>query len=104
MIRIFLIIIIIGFSSACTSVKDGLTLKKKSGADEFLVKKKNPLVLPPEFDDLPIPDEENLNEEEVAENEIEKLLSKNKDKIDNSQINENSSEIEKNVLKKIKTK
>ena len=103
MIRIFLIIIIIGFSSACTSVKDGLTLKK-SGADEFLVKKKNPLVLPPEFDDLPIPDEENLNEEEVADNVIEKLLSKNKDKIDNSQINENSSEIEKNVLKKIKTK
>jgi hypothetical protein len=104
MIRIFLIIIIIGISSACTSVKDGLILKKKSGADEFLVKKKNPLVLPPEFDDLPVPDEENLNEEEVADNEIEKLLSKNKDKIDNSQINENSSEIEKNVLKKIKTK
>ena len=40
----------------------------------------------------------------MADNVIEKLLSKNKDKIDNSQINENSSEIEKNVLKKIKTK
>ncbi len=104
MIKIFLILIIISVTTACTNVKDGLTLKKKTGADEFLVKKKNPLVLPPEFDDLPIPDEENLNEEEVADNVIEKLLSKNKDKIDNSQINENSSEIEKNVLKKIKTK
>jgi|TARA_B100001063_G_C16636622_1_gene488630 hypothetical protein len=104
MIRIFLIFIILSFISACNSVKDGLTLKKKSGADEFLVKKKNPLVLPPEFEDLPAPDESNERQELDTTNEVEELLSKNKNKIDKSQVESNSSEIEKNILKKIKTK
>ena len=38
--------------SACQSLKDGLTGKKKNNTDEFLVEKKNPLVLPPKFDEL----------------------------------------------------
>lgn len=90
--------------SACNSVKDGLTLKKKTGADEFLVKKKNPLVLPPEFNDLPTPDETSTSQEEESTNEIEELLSKNKNKIDKSEIVNSSSKIEENVLKKIKAK
>jgi hypothetical protein len=32
-----------------------LTGKKKTNSDEFLVKKKNPLSLPPEFEKLPEP-------------------------------------------------
>ena len=54
--------------SACQSLKDGLTGKKKNNADEFLVEKKNPLVLPPKFDELPKPKiltEENKNEKEI---------------------------------------
>ena len=90
--------------SACNSVKDGLTLKKKTGADEFSVKKKNPLVLPPEFNDLPTPDETSTSQEEESTNEIEELLSKNKNKIDKSEIVNSSSKIEENVLKKIKAK
>ena len=37
------------------SVKRGLTGKKQTSTDEFLVEKKDPLVLPPNFEDLPIP-------------------------------------------------
>ena len=37
------------------SVKETLSGQKKQNSDEFLVKKKNPLVLPPNFDDLPEP-------------------------------------------------
>ena len=37
----------------CKNIKDGLTLKKQSNADEFLVKKKNPLLQPPELNNLP---------------------------------------------------
>ena len=103
MIRIFLLIAIVSLTSACNNVKDGLSLKKKSNTDEFLVKKKNPLVLPPEFDELPTPNESD-EEEEDAGGEIEKLLSKNKNKVVKSQTENNSSEIEKNILKKIKTK
>ena len=57
----FLTIIIIFsfFISGCTSVKETLSGQKKQNSDEFLVKKKNPLVLPPNFDDLPQPQEEN---------------------------------------------
>ena len=35
-----------------------LTLKKRNTADEFLVEKKNPLVLPPVYGDLPLPENE----------------------------------------------
>lgn len=104
MIRIYLVIVVVSLISACSSVKDGLTLKKKSNSDEFLVKQKNPLVLPPEFDELPTPDEDNIDEDQDVGNEVEKLLSKNKNKIDKSQTENNSSEIEKNILKKIKTR
>ena len=49
---LFIILIALG---ACQNVRDGLTGKKKNNSDEFLVQKKNPLVLPPEFEKLPIP-------------------------------------------------
>ena len=55
--------------SACQSLKDGLTGKKKNNTDEFLVEKKNPLVLPPKFDELPKP--KTLTEENKNKNEKE---------------------------------
>lgn len=33
--------------SSCQSVKEGLSGQKKKNSDEFLIEKKNPLVLPP---------------------------------------------------------
>ncbi len=49
------------FTGSCadtfSSVKRGLTGAKKNSADEFLVEKKDPLILPPDFENLPIPDE-----------------------------------------------
>ena len=41
--------------SSCQGVKDALSGKKYESSDEFLVIKKNPLVLPPNFNDLPTP-------------------------------------------------
>ena len=52
MIRIFFIFLILNFLTACQSVKDGLTLKKKPASDEFLVQKKSHLVLPTNFGEL----------------------------------------------------
>ena len=104
MIKIVLIFVFLIFLSSCGSVKDGLTLKKKSNADEFLVEKKNPLVLPPDFNKLPIPNEQ-INDEIPDEfNEIEKLISKNKNKVKKSENNSSSNKIEQNILNKIKTK
>ena len=65
LLYLFIILIALG---ACQNVRDGLTGKKKGNSDEFLVKKKNPLVLPPEFEKLPMPQslsEKNKKEEEI---------------------------------------
>ena len=42
------------FLSACSNTIEGFSLKKKSNSgNEFLVKKKDPLILPPNFKKLP---------------------------------------------------
>ena len=85
---------------ACGGVKDALTLKKKSSADEFLVEKKSPLVIPPEFGKLPKPTT-NQNDN-LEENEIEKLLTNKNNKILSSENNAQSSSLEESILKNIK--
>ena len=53
-IFIFLNIAILLLTS-CSTVKKGFQNPKKNNSDEFLVEKKSPLVMPPDFDELPIP-------------------------------------------------
>ncbi len=98
---IFLLTNII-FINSCTSLKNAISGKKKPPGDEFLVKKKNPLVLPPEFGELPVPiKEENLTEEELIKN-VEELFKKNSiDKNSKSNTKKLSESLEKSILKKI---
>ena len=99
--KIFIFITITMFFSSCGTIKEGFKNQKKNSSDEFLVEKKSPLVMPPDFNELPVPQEENLSNQK-DENEIKKLLSKNKgDKITN-EIDEKNSSIENSLLKKIK--
>ena len=49
---------------SCGTIKEGFTNQKKKSSDEFLVEKKSPLIMPPEYDDLPIPKQ---NGEEILE-------------------------------------
>ena len=73
--NIFLFILLISLYS-CQSVKDALQGKKYESSDEFLVIKKNPLVLPPDFRNLPEPeDPQKMSREETIELEIEEVLS-----------------------------
>ena len=44
-----LYILILIFVSGCQSMKETLSLKKKQTVDEFLIEKKNPLVVPQNF-------------------------------------------------------
>ena len=48
------------------SVKRGLTGEKAKSTDEFLVKKKDPLILPPDYDSLPSPDDRTIAKEEIS--------------------------------------
>jgi hypothetical protein len=60
--NIVLIIVFSFFIVSCgdtmSSVKRGLEGGKAKSTDEFLVEKKDPLILPPDFENLPTPDEQ----------------------------------------------
>ena len=52
------------------NVKRGLTGAKRVSTDEFLVKKKDPLILPPDFESLPSPSDREEVLEEMSSFEI----------------------------------
>jgi len=55
--KLLLILISCLVLSACQSIKNGLSGAKSENSDEFLVQKKDPLVLPPKYLELPKPKE-----------------------------------------------
>tara|TARA_Y100000591_G_C21460333_1_gene510507 strand:- start:256 stop:555 length:300 start_codon:yes stop_codon:yes gene_type:complete len=97
--KFLFLIFIFCFLNACQSAKDALTLKKKESSDEFLVEKKSPLVLPPDYGELPIPEE---NKQEDKKNEMKVTLGKDELKINETIKNSKPTSLEKSVLEKIK--
>ena len=94
---------IIFFITSCgsfDSVKRGLTGEKANSVDEFLIQKKDPLILPPDYESLPSPDERAVAMEEVSS--IEKTLGASiEDDLSTSNI---SGSVEESILKKIQSK
>ena len=99
--KIIYITVLILFVTSCadtmSSVRKGLTGEKMSkSADEFLVKKKDPLILPPDFDSLPTPGDRTSAEEiSILEKDLETLTEGNSSEI---------SSVEASILKKIQSK
>ena len=91
------------FLNSCESIKNAVTGKKKPPGDEFLVEKKNPLVLPPEFGELPVPlKEEKMEQEEEADEEIEKLIGKiSIEENSNDDLENLSDSLEQSILEQI---
>ncbi len=83
----------------CGSAKEGFTLKKKNNSDEFLIEKKNPLVMPPEYGDLPVPGDFEAQSSNVDKDEFEKIITKSKNKT--SKNSTKKTNIEQSVLEKI---
>ena len=101
-LKILILFNIILFFYSCSTIGEGFSNNKKNSNDEFLVEKKSPLVMPPDFNDLPTP-KTNGENSDIKENEIKKLLTnKENDKNIDSSNMENSS-FEDKLLKKIKT-
>ena len=98
--KIIYILSIIYLVVSCESmdaVKRGLTGEKRKSADEFLIQKKDPLILPPDYENLPTPDERIAATEEIST--FEKNLE--------ASIEDNSStpsSVEDSILKKIQSK
>ena len=96
----FLLILFIPLIS-CSSLSDAkkvLKNEKVITTDEFLVKKRNPLVIPPNFEEVPIPGSEPkkiINEEE----KIKRILNAPKDENNSTS---KSSSVENSILKRIR--
>lgn len=89
------------FLGNCTSAKNVITGKSKTNSDEFLVKKKNPLTLPPDFDKLPLPkssQNSTLKELENNDKKIRELLGKSSEEKSSN----NDSSLENSILKTLK--
>jgi hypothetical protein len=88
---------------SCQGTVDALQGKKRSdSSDEFLVKKKNPLTQPPDYNELPVPvdqEQEQFNEENDY---IKKILEINNNEETNTQNDSNSNtSLKKSILEKI---
>ena len=82
-----------------STIEKGFSSQKKNSTDEFLVEKKSPLVMPPEFNELPKP--KILNTEKTTDDiKIKKLISNN-DKSPENSISKNKN-LEKSIIEKIK--
>ena len=100
--KILIFFTIILFFCSCSTIKEGFTNQKKSSSDEFLVEKKSPLVMPPDYNDLPIPDQ-NKETTEVNENKIKDLVKKNNNEnVEMNNVEDGNLNIEQSILKKIK--
>ena len=87
---------------ACETAKDAFEGKKRSEqSDEFLVEKKNPLALPPDFEKLPVPGNQEVSPETFADNEVKDLLNINGSETSDSNDKTNSSDLEGAIIKKI---
>ena len=99
--NIILLVSLVFLATSCAdtwgSVKRGLTGDKANSTDEFLVKKKDPLILPPDYENLPVPDEEvtDIAESTIFENTLETSIEEN---------TSTSDSVEKSILRKIQSK
>ena len=101
-LNILTIIIITIFLYSCQSAKDAFQSKKRSDqSDEFLVQKKNPLVMPPDFEKLPTPGNQEFYKEEITDSSDIKYLLKIKENNNQENNSDQPTGIESAILKKI---
>lgn len=89
------IILVLLLLSHCSSFYEK---KRQNKSEEFLIEKKSPLVIPPEFEKLPLP-----NSKDIDNNEDEKVLVifKDGETTKNPKNSDVSGSLEESILKKI---
>ena len=102
-----IIIIIFFLITACATswddIKKGLGGQKRTSTDEFLVKKKEPLVMPPKWKDLPRPGQNiKLDDDYEEVTDIEELIQLGKNQESSINLEQGSGSLEESILKKIK--
>ena len=103
--KTILLLIFLVFLNTCQSLKDGLGGRKQENSDEFLVEKKNPLELPPDYGELPTPKKTDKDESKTSEKideEIEKLFKNVEESETTTSTSDTNRSAEDFVLKHIK--
>ena len=94
-------IFIFALLSSCASLKESFDSRIKN-SDDFLVEKKSPLLMPPDYNDLPVPDTEDTKNNDES-NQVKELITKSNNNNSNSNKSNNSkSSFEKLLIEKIK--
>ena len=102
-----IVIIIFFLITACSSswedIKKGLGGEKRTSTDEFLVRKKEPLVMPPKWKNLPEPGGVMKSDDEVREaTDIEELIKLRKNNESSTNYEQSKGNLEESIIKKIK--
>ena len=101
--KFFVVSIFIILLNSCGTIKEGFVSQKKNSTDEFLVKKKSPLVMPPEFYELPIPGNNNQVQKNDENSDIKSLITGSANETSKSQNSSNqNTNFETSILEKIK--
>tara|TARA_B110000971_G_C19906554_1_gene452537 strand:+ start:427 stop:774 length:348 start_codon:yes stop_codon:yes gene_type:complete len=66
--NLIIILAFVTLISSCGSVRESLSGGKQDNYDEFTVKNKDPLIIPPNFDDLPEPEGVGVNNKSESVN------------------------------------
>jgi len=101
--KILLIFVSLIFFYSCSDVKKGMGLEKEV-PNEFLIEKKEPLSLPPDYKMLPPDSKIKSISEQKSEDSLDSIINKNLkiQKTSEKSTQSDTSDIEKNVLKQIK--
>ena len=88
--------------SSCSSVQKAFDPQRKNSSEEFLVEKKSPLSMPPDFDELPVPQNNNKDNKDQSK-DIELLITENdKSKNPSTELESSDKDFLKLILDKIK--
>ena len=99
--KLILLLVFAQFLYSCGVVKQGFTNERKNSSDEFFVQKKSPLVMPPNYNELPLPKTEN-EQTESEESKIKELLTKEKNENNIKNTEDLNKSFEDMLLEKIK--
>ena len=103
--NLFIILLFLVLSlSSCTSVKKSLGLEKDV-PNEFLIEKRDPLTLPPDYNILPPDSNAKINENKEPTSSLKSIFDKSlgsQKKSSSANVPSNTRSIENDILKQIK--
>ena len=97
----FILLNFILLLASCSTMKSAFVNEKKNNTDEFLVEKKSPLVMPPDYNELPIPKKKN-KQSDINENVFKTLITQKNQNVKSDSNKNIDKNLEELLLRKIK--